>query len=701
MDEARILPLLEEASDRYNEGRYDQAIALWREVLAQNPANQKAQEGIRMATLLTGDWAAPTNRSQEEAASQADSRADDTLPRIEAGIARVRELVGAGQIAEATEGCALLQEIAPNLDVVRQLAEDVKQAAARPAGPGTRPKPAGARPAPARAPAQASPPMERHLERARQALADGRNSDAAQAARLALEADPSNMEACGILSLVGDDPEIAGPAAPGAETGPMPAFDLEGGPISIEDEPHRPHEPTASVAPGANGRIEGLLVSGQELYDAGRFQDAIEIWSRIFAIDRTNAEAGARIDRAKAAVEDQARHVDELYYHAVDANEANRLEEALGLFEQVLAISPHHLEARSFIEEINLRLGGLGDAIRVDPGAAKEAAEEKRKHTAADAVERGPVDVASVPLAGIGLESPYPPRVQAESVKGSGAATAPIRRQAQVSPRGGGAGRLLAAATGVVLVALAGVGAWLWIGSDSGSMPEARATVPAPVERPARLAPGGPTPPAKGERQNGPSEPPHVVSGAPQADPVPDPRPGPLDPETLKSQAAALTQEGRQFYQQKRWAEAVLAFRKALATDPVDFNEQELLDKSMVELEKQARIEREMGQATKAFNEKDYGTALQKFYRLQQDHPEMRVLDTYIRNSWFDWGVTLLQDGSADEASERFKEVLDLSPNDREAARARDFSKRFHGRQRDAVYDAFAGALVLRTLDQP
>jgi tetratricopeptide (TPR) repeat protein len=504
------------------------------------------------------------------------------------------------------------------------------------------------------------------------------------------------MEACGILSLVGDDVEVAAPPEGGVDTGPIRSMDLGGAPIHQDGVPAA--APAAPSAPIADGRIEELLVSGQKSDDAGRPQEAIEIWSRIFALDQTNVEAGVRIDRVKAVIEEQSRQVDDLYYRAVDANEANRLEEALGLFQKVLAISPLHPEARSFIEEINLRLGGLGESICVDPGAAREAAEEKKRHIAADADERSVEGIASVPLAHVGPDSPYPPRVPAESSRPT---TAAMAEPAAAGPRPGGGGRrLVMAAAGALVVAVVGVGAWLWMGGDTGSMPEARATVPVPASRPMRAGPSAKASPADADRQRGSAAPLRVVPGA-AAPPEPEPKPRTVDPEELSKQSALLIREGRQFYQQKRWAEAVLAFRKALMADPVGFDAQDTLDKAMAELEKQARIERDMALAGKAFSEKDYAAALQKFYRIQQDHPEMKILDTYIRNSWFDWGVVLMQEGAPDEAAEKFSEVLDITSNDREASRARDFAKRYHGRQRDAVYDTFASALVMRSLDQP
>src|SRR5262249_47968817 len=148
-----------------------------------------------------------------------------------------------------------------------------------------------------------------------------------------------------------------------------------------------------------------------------------------------------------------------------------------------------------------------------------------------------------------------------------------------------------------------------------------------------------------------------VPGGVPKPEPPPPPPP-PLDPAQLKEQAATLTREGRQFYQEKRWAEAVIAFKKGLAADPVDFDAQDQLDKAMAELQKEADLEREMTSATKYFGEGDYASALHKFYRLQQDHAELKILDAYIQNSWFDWGVNLLQAGRGADAGEKGSLVL-------------------------------------------
>ncbi len=61
IDDEKLQDLLTRASSLYNNGEYKGAIEAWTEALSVDPRSQKAREGIRMATLLIGDFEpAPT-----------------------------------------------------------------------------------------------------------------------------------------------------------------------------------------------------------------------------------------------------------------------------------------------------------------------------------------------------------------------------------------------------------------------------------------------------------------------------------------------------------------------------------------------------------------------------------------------------------------------------------------------------------------
>ncbi len=711
MDDARLATLLDEAADRYNSGRYDEAIALWQQVLASDPQNQKAKEGIRMAGLLVQDW----HEGDAPATEPADDRDQDPAGlrgRVEAGISRVRDLAAGGRLDDALEGCRLLEEIAPHLPEVGRLGAEVR-ATAR-ARPGARGTPPDARREP-NASTPSADDVEGLLDRARRALAAGRDAEAAVAARDAIQLDPSNNEAMGILALTGQTGEVTAPprAAPAAvpdphATGPLPAaaapepvssldiemIDVEPSASATATRPGTAPGPPAAdetsgtrlLTPASHSRIEGLLAEGQAAFDHGEPQRAIEIWSRIFAIDQTNAEAGGRIDRAKQALEEQARQVDELFYVAVDAQEAGRPEEARRTLERILSMAPEHAEARAFMERLDEKASSPAAAIPLDGRAATEPEKKPRLHSE----KRQLFDGGSVPLA--------VPRAEiARSATRSQRPPAAPRPLAPAHPAAGGGWlrRLATAAAGIVVLGGAGLGAYVWFGTSGGSLPEARATVAASVRPP---APAVAPPPVAPQVLQGPLT---VVPGGASAPPEKPPEPPAPVPSRAPLDAPSLEREGRGHFQARRWAEAVLTLRQALQADPLGFQSQDLLDQAMLELQNQARLESEMGAVGKACVDGDYGTALHKLYRLQQDFPDMNVLDDYIKNAWFNWGILLLRDGAPEEAAEKFAEALDLDRGDHEATRAREIALRYRKRPADETLRAFAAALPLRPLDQP
>lgn len=67
-----------------------------------------------------------------------------------------------------------------------------------------------------------------------------------------------------------------------------------------------PSQPS-SVADDQAARIEQLLMAGLDEYFAGRHDRAVQVWSRVFFLDRTNARARAYIERARGAVAERQR----------------------------------------------------------------------------------------------------------------------------------------------------------------------------------------------------------------------------------------------------------------------------------------------------------------------------------------------------------------------------------------------------------
>jgi hypothetical protein len=80
-----------------------------------------------------------------------------------------------------------------------------------------------------------------------------------------------------------------------------------------------PSQPS-SLADDQAARIEQLLMAGLDEYFAGRYDRAVQVWSRVFFLDRTNPRARAYIERARGAVAERQR----LAEAAVAARESER-----------------------------------------------------------------------------------------------------------------------------------------------------------------------------------------------------------------------------------------------------------------------------------------------------------------------------------------------------------------------------------------
>lgn len=68
-----------------------------------------------------------------------------------------------------------------------------------------------------------------------------------------------------------------------------------------------------------DARIEELLVTGLDHYFAGEHELAINVWTRVLFLDRGHARARAYIERARGAVSERQREVEELLHTGADA----------------------------------------------------------------------------------------------------------------------------------------------------------------------------------------------------------------------------------------------------------------------------------------------------------------------------------------------------------------------------------------------
>ena len=161
IDDEKLQDLLTRASSLYNNGEYQGAIGAWKEALSVDPQSQKAKEGIRMATLLIGDFEpTPTGEPVEAPAADGAEAAPADLPveeveaRLDLGIAHVKQLLAERRHAEAIEGAQGLLPLDPSSTELLSLMEQAQHAF------------------------EAAPFIEEHLTLARELLAQERFAEA-------------------------------------------------------------------------------------------------------------------------------------------------------------------------------------------------------------------------------------------------------------------------------------------------------------------------------------------------------------------------------------------------------------------------------------------------------------------------------------------------------------------------------------------
>lgn len=131
----------------------------------------------------------------------------------------------------------------------------------------------------------------------------------------------------------------------------------------------QPHDRTAHDTESRDARIEQLLLTGLDLYFAGQFEQAINVWTRVSFLERGNGRARAYIERARSAIAERQREGDELLQLGVDAFNRGDTERARDLLTQVVERTGQDDLAATVLARLH-RLGrgseagavGLGDA---------------------------------------------------------------------------------------------------------------------------------------------------------------------------------------------------------------------------------------------------------------------------------------------------------------------------------------------------
>jgi tetratricopeptide (TPR) repeat protein len=86
-------------------------------------------------------------------------------------------------------------------------------------------------------------------------------------------------------------------------------------------------------------QADALLVQGLDRYFAGRFDEAIHVWTRVLFLDRSHARARAYIDRARSALAERQRQSDEMLQTSQQLLDRGHTDAARDLLTEAVASS--------------------------------------------------------------------------------------------------------------------------------------------------------------------------------------------------------------------------------------------------------------------------------------------------------------------------------------------------------------------------
>jgi tetratricopeptide (TPR) repeat protein len=320
MSSDRIARLHEQASENYLNGDYAGALQAWRDVLALDPANEAALDGVRMAAQFV-------ERDETPVAAAS--------PEIE-------------------------RELDQGLNILNGLG-----AAARPPAPRS-----SSAAAPAAAPSR-DPSATMILDRSEIEAAIGRKpappAEASAETPAAVVVSDTERQSEGIdfgdLAEVPPIPLGAPLGAPGGDA--LPKDEPEGWAQPAREAPAFGLAPAAAAAPLPGSaaavelkrRIADLLAQARTKADAGEREEALTILGRVSILNEDNDEAQQLRTLLEADSHNALDRVEQAIIEGVQALEADDLDGAEKLFGEALSVVPEHREALHYMETIAARRG--------------------------------------------------------------------------------------------------------------------------------------------------------------------------------------------------------------------------------------------------------------------------------------------------------------------------------------------------------
>ena len=467
----------------------------------------------------------------------------------------------------------------------------------------------------------------------------------------------------------------AAPAAPRATPAAAPpppadtgAFNFGGAPVGGKAPATGEFDfTTASIetSPEDQQKIAQYLSEGDRAFDSGDYQQAIDIWSRVFLIDVTNEQASERIDKAKVKRREIEQQLESVVAAGMTAFEHNDFATARAKFDEVLRLDPTNPTAHEYIG-------------RLDEGAAADTAARVIPPSRPAAPGRDIFDDEE-------LSAPYP---------APAAIPAPAKKPAAKPAAPSKAGKPLPVGLIATVLAVIVVGAAGWFGwTKFMNRPQPnRAAAESLMKQAQTLAKGGKYDQAIA-----------LLRDVRADDPLHDRALGMIADLQKKRAQAAETVDGRPaavVYQEgltqgktaldaHDYEGAKRAFESAQRVKPLPPDMKALYDTASQQVAK-------LDSAHALFKERKFQDALTSLQQLQQQDPQNQNIARLIVDAHFNLGAMALQEERLPDAMREFDEVLKADPNDEVAKRSRTLAERYNGQTKDLMYKIYVKYLPMR-----
>jgi len=433
---------------------------------------------------------------------------------------------------------------------------------------------------------------------------------------------------------------------------------------------------TASIetSPDDQKKVQEYLTQGDTAFDAGDFQKAIDLWSRVFLIDVTNEQASERIEKAKARRRAIEQDLDGILAAGTEAFDRGDQKTAREKFTQAQQLDPRNPTVHEYLEK--LQAPAPAPAAPPPSAAAPKAA--------------APIDDIFADDFSGGVEPPLVSSSAAPSPSAAAKRSAAGKTKPAASTREFPV-RIVGIIAVLAILAAGGYFAWSKFMAKPAYDPAATDSV---FRQATTLADKGQYDAAVGLLQD-------VKVSDPQHDKALSMI---ADIQNKKAQASANIAErpatavyqdslkkGKAAYEVHDYEAAKKAFDAAANVKPLPPDMKAIYDTVSNQV---AKLEG----AKALFNEQRYQDALANLETLHQADPQNQSITRLMADSHFNLGATALQENRLQDAAQEFGEVLKIDPNDDLARRSKALAERYDGQPRDLLYKIYVKYLPMRRL---